>query len=211
LMSRFTKIKNFGSSASVLSYAHFQAFKFPDSMEVHFQCTIQICRYQCPEQCTQSQGPLEPNPIHGETTFTGSVGNFHNVGKPREERDVSRHMEEVSKTVYKIDSTEVGLNRIIQVVSTGDLAFTLQANESVPVLSEEKLGGDIICMSALGFAASLVILIAILVVSCLISVFLCLRQRPSDFKTASLPTSLQTLPYDMRTFPRKPHGSISKR
>ncbi len=20
-------------------------------MEVHFQCTIQICRYQCPDQC----------------------------------------------------------------------------------------------------------------------------------------------------------------
>merc|ERR1712123_52851 len=52
LMSKFTKIKNFGASASVLSYAHFQAFKFPDSMEVHFQCTIQICRYQCPDQCT---------------------------------------------------------------------------------------------------------------------------------------------------------------
>lgn len=51
LMSRFTKIKNFGASASVLSYAHFQAFKFPDSMEVHFQCTIQICRYHCPDQC----------------------------------------------------------------------------------------------------------------------------------------------------------------
>jgi len=51
LMSKFSKIKNFGSSASVLSYAHFQAFKFPDSMEVHFQCTIQICRYQCPDQC----------------------------------------------------------------------------------------------------------------------------------------------------------------
>jgi hypothetical protein len=40
LMSKFSKIKNFGASASVLSYAHFQAFKFPDSMEVHFQCTI---------------------------------------------------------------------------------------------------------------------------------------------------------------------------
>jgi hypothetical protein len=58
LMSRFTKIKNFGSSASVLSYAHFQAFKFPDSMEVHFQCTIQICRYQCPDQCSDSAPSL---------------------------------------------------------------------------------------------------------------------------------------------------------
>ena len=41
IMSRFQKIKNFGSSASVVSYAYFQAFKFPDSMNVHFQCVIQ--------------------------------------------------------------------------------------------------------------------------------------------------------------------------
>lgn len=59
LMSRFTKIKNFGASASVLSYAHFQAFKFPDSMEVHFQCTIQICRYHCPDQCSESSSLLD--------------------------------------------------------------------------------------------------------------------------------------------------------
>lgn len=31
LMSRFTKIKNFGNSATVLSYAHFQAFKVRES------------------------------------------------------------------------------------------------------------------------------------------------------------------------------------
>ncbi|XP_050050588.2 uncharacterized protein [Dermacentor andersoni] len=49
IMSRFQKIKNFGASASVVSYAYFQAFKFPDSMNVHFQCVIQVCRYECPE------------------------------------------------------------------------------------------------------------------------------------------------------------------
>ena len=42
IMSTFQKIKNFGSSASVVSYAYFQAFKFPDSMNVHFQCVIQV-------------------------------------------------------------------------------------------------------------------------------------------------------------------------
>ena len=41
IMSRFQKIKNFGESATVVSYAYFQAFKFPDSMNVHFQCVIQ--------------------------------------------------------------------------------------------------------------------------------------------------------------------------
>jgi hypothetical protein len=48
-MSKFQKIKNFGPSASVVSFAYFQAFKFPDSMNVHFQCVIQVCRYNCPE------------------------------------------------------------------------------------------------------------------------------------------------------------------
>ena len=38
IMSKFQKIKNFGASATVVSYAYFQAFKFPDSMNVHFQC-----------------------------------------------------------------------------------------------------------------------------------------------------------------------------
>ena len=42
IMSKFNKIKNFGSSATVVSYAYFQAFKFPDSMNVHFQCVIQV-------------------------------------------------------------------------------------------------------------------------------------------------------------------------
>ena len=49
IMSKFNKIKNFGSSATVVSYAYFQAFKFPDSMNVHFQCVIQVCRFNCPD------------------------------------------------------------------------------------------------------------------------------------------------------------------
>lgn len=49
IMSKFQKIKNFGESASVVSFAYFQAFKFPDSMNVHFQCVIQVCRFNCPE------------------------------------------------------------------------------------------------------------------------------------------------------------------
>ena len=29
-----------------------QAFKFPDSMNVHFQCVVQVCRGACPNpQC----------------------------------------------------------------------------------------------------------------------------------------------------------------
>merc|ERR1712106_751600 len=62
IMSNFQKIKNFGSSASVVSYAYFQAFKFPDSMNVHFQCVIQVCRYNCPD------------PVCGDSTGGASAG-----------------------------------------------------------------------------------------------------------------------------------------
>jgi len=62
IMSKFQKIKNFGPSASVVSFAYFQAFKFPDSMNVHFQCVIQVCRFNCPEpKC----GSLTPNSEFG--------------------------------------------------------------------------------------------------------------------------------------------------
>lgn len=61
IMYKFQKIKNFGPSASVVSFTYFQAFKFPDSMNVHFQCVIQVCRYHCPEpKCPGEYGALPP-------------------------------------------------------------------------------------------------------------------------------------------------------
>jgi len=57
IMSPFKKVKNFDQTANVLAYAYFQAFKFPDSMNVHFQCVVQVCRGACPEpQCPGSGG-----------------------------------------------------------------------------------------------------------------------------------------------------------
>jgi len=159
LMSRFTKIKNFGSSASVLSYAHFQAFKFPDSMEVHFQCTIQICRYQCPEQCSGDSGAT-----------SGYVSKrIGTSAQPRGRRDVSA-----------AERQDVGINRIIQVVSTGDLTFALEQtkdNTTTIVFPSRSESEGLICMTAPGFAATLVVLLAILIISCLLSAFLCIRHR----------------------------------
>ena len=188
LMSRFTKIKNFGASASVLSYAHFQAFKFPDSMEVHFQCTIQICRYQCPDQCSDptsllhgspgpdtGYGPPPPPPLPLEAYLQAAAG------RPRDERRVRRQRRDTSSDPEK----EVGVNRVIRVVSTGDLTFSLDdnGNSSAPTMvfpgrSEDAAVAGLICMTTPGFAATLVVLLAILIISCLMSAFLCVRLRP---------------------------------
>ncbi|XP_055914960.1 uncharacterized protein LOC129948130 [Eupeodes corollae] len=184
LMSRFTKIKNFGASASVLSYAHFQAFKFPDSMEVHFQCTIQICRYQCPDQCSDPNlqevhqlqvGPESqygPPPLQLDSYHVGG-----SIGKRRDERTVRR-----SRAVNP--EPEVGLNRIIKVVSSGDLTFAIEEStntttENQPTTMVFPARDDgLICMTTPGFTITLVILLSILVVSCLMSAVLYVRLRP---------------------------------
>lgn len=268
LMSRFSKIKNFGASASVLSYAHFQAFKFPDSMEVHFQCTIQICRYQCPDQCEQApkapavlpaadsygspqgpvvssapdsygspqgpvvssapdsygspQGPaLAPAPdSYGSPQQSFSVGTNYGRRRRREapsqldENDIDGDDQEtlnddddvedlqegtahptvgdggqvgeiLGEHVVEIDLEDVGVQKVIQVVSSGDLTFAIKENENettvdlFPPVTTQSLTEDqgYICMSTPAFAATLVILLAILVISCLLSAFLCLRHR----------------------------------
>lgn len=177
IMSKFTKIKNFGSSASVLSYAHFQAFKFPDSMEVHFQCTIQICRYSCPDQCSQSQQPGQPDQP-GDYPSASQI--FHTVIKNPNARE-----EKKRRRRRGIEFEEIGVNKIIQVVTPGDLQFSLSPNSST--INEEesvnydelsafqRLENDMICMSTLGFTASTMILTSLLLASCLVATFFFLK------------------------------------
>lgn len=185
LMSKFSKIKNFGASASVLSYAHFQAFKFPDSMEVHFQCTIQICRYQCPDQCESASPPPQNNDEYGvpsappvQDTYGSPQSAPQSYGGPQAS---SRRRREAGEEV-EIDLEDVGVEKVIQVVSSGDLTFAIKEGEEeeveYPTAVRQTLTDDgYICMSTPAFAATLVILLAILVISCLLSAFLCLRHR----------------------------------
>ncbi|XP_066146651.1 uncharacterized protein dy [Euwallacea fornicatus] len=194
LVSRFTKIKNFGASASVLSYAHFQAFKFPDSMEVHFQCTIQICRYQCPDQCSDGNNHNGYQSTlldlsHGPDSQYGPppaipLDHYIHSGHPRDERRARRSLGSDPET------DEVGVNRIIRVVSTGDLTFSLDENGTTtaptmifPGTSEQVAPTNgLICMTTPGFAATLIVLLAILLTSCLLSAFLCFKLKPFTHK-----------------------------
>lgn len=180
LMSRFTKIKNFGASASVLSYAHFQAFKFPDSMEVHFQCTIQICRYHCPDQCSEGGHAIAaPHAEYGPPQLEA-----YSVGTEirRDERRVRRQRRAATSP-----EKEVGVNRIIRVVSAGDLSFSTEETASPKIVPTSGL----VCMTTPGFAATLGALLATLLCSCGISAVLFLKLRPLSTlkkKTAAIAT-----------------------
>ncbi|KPM10573.1 NADH dehydrogenase 1 alpha subcomplex subunit 9 [Sarcoptes scabiei] len=222
LMSRFTKIKNFGSSASVLSYAHFQAFKFPDSMEVHFQCTIQICKNSCPEQCDQTgqsnihyinhqiSGTINTHsPIGSHQTLSGDTiyinGDMEDptrrsdngvLARPREVRDVNAQLKENSTAASK----EIGLNKVIRVVSTGDLNFgtsdKLTANETsneentAEQLSQSRSWlaermNDKICMSSLNFVVCFITLSTLALIFFTCSIVMCCRRRTASLDSAA--------------------------
>lgn len=224
LMSRFTKIKNFGASASVLSYAHFQAFKFPDSMEVHFQCTIQICRYQCPEQCADSNavdvhqlvveqesqfGRPPPPPLPIEAFL-------HGVGHARIDRRIRR-------TRATDPEKEIGLNRIIRVVSSGDLTFPIENEKNSteqPMMVFSGRDEGLICMTTPGFTIALIVLIGILIASCLLSAYLYVKLRPFSlsekeraiaFTPSPAPThAIKTIQRNAgNTLPKKRYGIYS--
>ncbi|XP_058063833.1 LOW QUALITY PROTEIN: uncharacterized protein LOC131213736 [Anopheles bellator] len=189
LMSRFTKIKNFGASASVLSYAHFQAFKFPDSMEVHFQCTIQICRYQCPEQCTDpgaldvhhlSGGPEHQHPPPPPPQSLDA--HVFTSNRKRDDRRIRRTRGApvtAAASAAGPQKEDVGLNRVIRVVSPGDLTFPISTQndtDSTMIFSARDEG--LICMTTPGFTVTIVVLLSILLASCVTSAFLCMRLKP---------------------------------
>jgi len=282
IMGRFQKINDFGSSASVVSYAYFQAFKFPDSMNVHFQCVIQVCRHKCPEpQCGGFSsgglpgpsgglpGPSGPNQYSEHNSIGGGFddhsfgsddsgfGNYaagseaqpaaafpdprksHSTipestadagqdnsiqvprpnrvyagvnrqgvgaefaGRPRavdfdkidneeEVRQMTLSTDEGSRSrrsvrIYKRaaqEMTDVSTQRIIQVVAPGDVAFNLNAANETVVVSELHDNPSNICMSTVGFAAGLIMLLLVLTVASIVSCFLYTRVRAFNHKAA---------------------------
>ncbi|XP_003747507.1 uncharacterized protein LOC100908748 [Galendromus occidentalis] len=186
LMSRFTKIKNFGSSATVLSYAHFQAFKFPDTMEVHFQCTIQICRYQCPEQCA----PEDQHAAAGDRQIT------YTTTLSRQERDLGRFRRDIA---LEEGEKDIGVSKIIRVLSAGDVDFSLgnsTQDQSLEFTQEEL--SSMVCMSTLGFASILLLLLVVLVVTCIMCAFLYIRHKQSQAPV------FKNYPHDLPVFTKKP-------
>ena len=120
IMSKFQKMKNFGSSASVVSYAFFQAFKFPDSMNVHFQCVIQVCRYNCPDPvCGGSPDSFAAPPVAAvvgntatppQNSYNGPNRRNYNVD-PRVPRPAGLTIDE--KSLDQLGAPQVQKNNII--------------------------------------------------------------------------------------------------
>ncbi|KAG7211234.1 hypothetical protein KM043_010547 [Ampulex compressa] len=60
LFGAFQKTNDTGNTgASLIAYAFFQAFKFPDVMDLFIECNIELCKTDC-EPCPEAHQQIEP-------------------------------------------------------------------------------------------------------------------------------------------------------
>lgn len=60
LFGAFQKTRETGNTgASIIAYAFFNAFKFPDAMDLMIQCNIELCKTDC-QICEQPNQQIEP-------------------------------------------------------------------------------------------------------------------------------------------------------
>lgn len=69
MLTPFNKVRDNNGKATVISYSHFYAFKFPDTMNVQIQCTIEVCRHGCPDACQKGPYPTPVREIHSSVNF----------------------------------------------------------------------------------------------------------------------------------------------
>lgn len=77
MISRFLKARAPDEKATVITYAFFHAFKFPDALSVHIKCKVEICRHGCLDHC-QATGSNERHDIIEQELIEPTIEHDHN-------------------------------------------------------------------------------------------------------------------------------------
>ncbi|XP_037076246.1 uncharacterized protein LOC119097303 [Pollicipes pollicipes] len=102
MISKFMKLRSNDGRSTVITYAHFHAFKFPDSMYVHLKCKVEICRYGCPDHCQKAvaggyaspSAPLVAAGSNYDPVVSNSVEESQPAAEPRKPVVVQAKLEE---------------------------------------------------------------------------------------------------------------------
>lgn len=76
MISRFLKARAPDEKATVITYAFFHAFKFPDALSVHIKCKVEICRHGCLDHCQVSGSNERKDTIEPDRH---SIGGHDNI------------------------------------------------------------------------------------------------------------------------------------
>ncbi|KAL0118407.1 hypothetical protein PUN28_009220 [Cardiocondyla obscurior] len=78
LFGAFQKTNDTGNTgASIIAYAFFQAFKFPDVMDLFIECNVELCKTNC-EPCPEANQQIDPGRRRRSVTYAPSSRNTTN-------------------------------------------------------------------------------------------------------------------------------------
>ena len=86
MISKFLKARAPDERATVITYAFFHAFKFPDALSVHVKCKVEICRHGCLDHCQTSGTPgnIANNLLGGGSSHEGLLDRKDTLVGPSE-------------------------------------------------------------------------------------------------------------------------------
>lgn len=85
MISKFLKARAPDERASVITYAFFHAFKFPDALSVHIKCKVEICRHGCLDHCQTTGTPGDiGNSLLGGSSHEGLLDRKDTLVGPSE-------------------------------------------------------------------------------------------------------------------------------
>ncbi|XP_029167683.1 uncharacterized protein LOC114938096 [Nylanderia fulva] len=95
MISRFLKARGSDDRATVITYAFFHAFKFPDALSVHIKCKVEICRHGCLDHCQLSGSVAhyiqerkdQIRPQYIDSTATSIASNDDNSSADKDNED----------------------------------------------------------------------------------------------------------------------------
>ncbi|XP_044761534.1 uncharacterized protein LOC123318843 [Coccinella septempunctata] len=107
MISRFLKARGADERASVITYAFFHAFKFPDALSVHIKCKVEICRHGCLDHCQ-----LEPEAAGGNQHDFGhqSIDRTDTVDSDEKSPDPAN---DIDNEDVRIDTSDVAYDDIL--------------------------------------------------------------------------------------------------
>ncbi|XP_048505752.1 uncharacterized protein LOC105692110 isoform X2 [Athalia rosae] len=161
----FQKTRETGNTgASIIAYAFFQAFKFPDVMDLYLECNIELCKTDC-EACPEPNQQIDPG---------------------RRRRDVTYAPSNSSGAL----SDPVRIGKGFRVIMPEDLstASNLALEKIEEMAVEEFSSVNNICMSNTGFYTTFSFMLSLLVASIVSSAIFYLKlQTIRAAKTMNLP------------------------
>jgi hypothetical protein len=141
-----------------------QAFRFPEKMEVYFECNIEICKFECRNFCQEYE----------DIVITSRSDNNEEETKSRPKRTISN-----TNSLNVSNDTQIEpirLLRGIRVIVPNDLDFIEARNMSKPTKNGLIIDrNNTVCVPVSNFTMSLFMILMTLIILCIITTILCLR------------------------------------